>query len=191
MTWLLNYHRPLEPTLLDGFFLSLGKGLCLATSFEKNCQYVLRIMRIVEHYERSQDAVVSLIEYVRSLKDPLLGQALRELSGRTDTFPHEIGLLEKARIARNYVVHEAGVLGYFSDTSEEDLKEKAANLRAAVLDLAAGDNIVSGWSYEIQEKAPAPRYIQRVYPKCIESWVCDNGAAVLPHPTLSDLLESQ
>jgi len=44
-------------------------------------------------------------------------------------------------------------------------------LRAAVADLAAGDNVVSRWCYEIDEKEPAPRDFISAYPDMVATWI--------------------
>jgi len=36
---------------------------------------------------------------------------------------------------------------------------------------AAGDNLVSRWMYEIDQKEPAPTAIQRLYPEWVDRWI--------------------
>ena len=52
MGWSLDYKSPQNIELLDQFFLTAGKSLYLASSFESKCQWILFIMKITEHFER-------------------------------------------------------------------------------------------------------------------------------------------
>lgn len=66
-------------------------------------------------------------------------------------------LLHNARRARNLIAHEGMPAAPIWDLSRKSIIEHAERLRAAVADLTAGDNVVSTWCYEIEEKMPAPR----------------------------------
>lgn len=55
MPWSLDYQPPKEPARLEQLFLAVGKALYLASAFEAKCQFLLRIMKIVRHYESTGD----------------------------------------------------------------------------------------------------------------------------------------
>lgn len=55
--------------------------------------------------------------------------------------------------------------------SDEKVPSSRASLRNAVAELARGDNVVSRWIYEIEEKLPAPRDTRDLYPECVDAWI--------------------
>lgn len=170
MGWSLSYQRPKEPELLDEFFLAVGKALYLANAFESKCRYVLRIAKLVHHFEQTSDASATW-ELAQALKDKLLGPTVGELKGFPEIKPTDIELLEKAKDSRNFIAHEGANIGYVHSASAKQIHEQLARLRKEVETLVSGDNVVSRWVYEIEEKEPAPVEIQKVYPKWVEQWV--------------------
>jgi hypothetical protein len=118
------------------------------------------------HPEESlPDAIVSLS------KDKLLGSTITELSLFPMVKPHEITFLEKARDARNFIAHEGADFGYVWWVKERQIREHLVKLRAAVTDLAQGDNVVSRWVYEIEEKERAPESFSNCYVSMVDAWI--------------------
>ena len=170
MGWSLSYHPPKEAALLDEFFLAVGKALYLANAFESKCRFVLRTAKLVQHFEETDDASATM-EFAKILKDKMLGQTISELKGFPEIRPDDIAVVEKAKDARNFIAHEGASFGYVDSASAKHIKEQLEHLRREVAVLTAGDNVVSRWVYEIEEKEPAPRLIQEAYPKWVEQWV--------------------
>lgn len=176
MGWSLDYQSPREPELLDQFFLSVGKALYLASAFESKCQWVLRIVKIAAHFQRSSDASATA-ELAKAMKDKLLGPTLNELKGFPEFTAADVAKLERAKDARNFIAHESTEIGSLSSATAKVICERIGRLRTELSALASGDNLVSAWVYEISEKEPPPRGIQSEYPEWVSQWVFgdDNG----------------
>jgi hypothetical protein len=172
MGWSLDYLPIREIELLEQFFLAAGKALYLATAFEAKCRYVLRIAKLAHHYEETGDASATMA-LAEILKDKMLFATIKELKGFSEIRVADIDLLEKAKNARNYIAHECAGFGPLSGIAERSILERLGRLRHEIGVLAAGDNIVSRWVYEIEEKEAAPRDIQNTYVQRAEQWVFD------------------
>lgn len=170
MGWSLNYQRPKEPELLEEFFLAVGKALYLASAFEAKCRFVLRTAKLAHHFNQTDDASATLA-LAKAMKDKLLGPTIAELKGFPDVSSNDIVVLEQAKNARNFIAHESADIGHLSSASAKQIHEQLARLRCELRALVAGDNLVSRWVYEIEEKEPAPSGIQAAYPKWVEQWV--------------------
>jgi len=168
MGWSLDYLPIREPELLEQFFSAVGKALYLATDFEAKCCYVLRMAKLAHHWEETGDASATMA-LAKVLKDKMLCATINELKGFSEIKVADIDLLEKAKDARNYIAHECAVVGLA--VPAKFIHEQIERLRTQVVVLAGGDNVVSRWVYEIEEKEPAPRDIQRTYVQRVEEWV--------------------
>lgn len=170
MGWSLDYKSPQNIELLDQFFLTAGKSLYLASSFESKCQWILFIMKITEHFERKRDTTASM-KLAKTLKNKLLGPTLNELKEFPDFTYDDITKLERAKNARNFIVHESTNIGPLSSTPTVVIREKLNQLRNELNALIPGDNLVSSWIYEITEKEPSPSGIKAEYPTMISEWI--------------------
>lgn len=170
MGWSLDYQPPKEQVLLNQLFLAVGKSLYLASEFEDKCQWVLRIVMIQHHYENTRD-ISSSFELARVLKKKMLGLTILDLNNLTEITAKDLATLECGRDARNYIAHESTQVGPLSSTSAKTITEKLTRLRAELEALAAADNLISTWIYEIEEKERAPKGIQGAYPDWVFQWV--------------------
>ncbi len=170
MAWSLGYLPPREPELLDEFFLAVGKALYLANGFEAKCRHIVRLAKLVDHHEETGDATASLV-FVRALKAKMLGRTIMEM--RESPIIHEahIQTLERAKDARNFIAHEGANVGEPSSVSARQLDEQLHRLRKEVGFLTIGDNLVSRWVYEIENREPAPAEIQEGYLQMIDEWI--------------------
>ncbi|WP_162641518.1 hypothetical protein [Streptosporangium sp. 'caverna'] len=173
MSWSLSRLKPREPELLDATFLSAGRALYLANEFESKCQFVLRISNLISVVQ--DDPVLSLQEAISSLpREKMLGATLKDLTQHTlGGFDSEdIDVLDKARKARNFIAHEGVAIGAMWVARSNKILDHIIRLRAAVTDLAHGDNIISQWCHGIEEpKEPLPRFFVEAYPSMIDNWV--------------------
>src|SRR5436309_6382 len=154
MGWSLDYLPVGEPELLEQFFSVAGKALYLATFFEAKCRYVLRIAKLAHAYEDTGDASATMA-LAEVLKDRMLCATIKDLKGFSEIKAADIDLLEKAKDARNFIAHECADLGLLSSVPARSIQEQLRRLREHVVVLAAGDNVVSRWVYEIEEKGAA------------------------------------
>jgi hypothetical protein len=173
MGWSVGYKQPPESDLIDEILLAAGKALYLANNFESNCQYVLRIANLVDLIK--DDPVASLEEAAAKLpEDKMLGPTLQGLFAHTDIpmLPDRMAALKRAKDARNYIAHEGAMaIGELDSYNVQGMLDALRALRAKVIDLANGDNIVSCWVYEIDEpREPLPPIV-RDYPDLVDDWI--------------------
>lgn len=187
MGWSLGYLKPREPQLLDALFLSAGRALHLANSFESKCQYVLRIAHLAEATQA--DPVLGLQEVIANLpRDKMLGGTLRDLSTtRLGSQTSDFDLLDGAREARNFIAHEGADIGNVMDAKQRTILKRATRLREAVADLASGDNVVSQWVFHIEEPNDyLPKGLVDAYPMMVDDWVFSHFGGLLDPPEAPD-----
>jgi hypothetical protein len=170
MVWSLSYLPPRDPALLDEFFLAVGKALYIANAFEGKCRFVLRIAKLANHFENTNDASATMA-LANALKDKFLCPTIVELKGFLKIRPGDIELLEKAKDARNYIAHEGASIGPLYNISARQIHKQLTDLHSQVELLVTGDNVVSRWVYEIEEKENAPLEIQKAYPRWVDDWI--------------------
>jgi len=156
--------------MLDELFLAVGKAMYLANSFESKCHFVLRIAKLDNWFKETSDASATW-KLAQTLKDNLLGQTIRELKSFPEIKPTDIELLEKAKASRNFIAHEGADIGFLWSASSKLINEHLVRLRQEVKILVSGDNLVSRWVYEIENKEPVPMGIQMVYSKWVDKWI--------------------
>lgn len=170
MGWSPNYQSIRRPDLLNDFFLSVGKALYFAASFEAKCRFVLRCDKLADKYRESED-VSATVTLARELRDPMLGQTVNQMQTRSGFSRADVQLLEEAKEARNWIVHECADIGDLADVPVQLVSERLANLRRKLRCMIDGDNVVSRWVYEIEEGEPAPDGIQSDYPSIVDEWI--------------------
>lgn len=166
MGWTINYATLRSPHDLDAFLQVVGRALYIATEFERKCKSVLGVTHIVDSYALTGDASASFA-LAEAVQKRLLHPVIRDLGKRLEPDPGDVELLERAREARNFIAHEAA--SCFTNNRDGELERLRLEVRA----LAAGDNVVSRWVYEIAEKEAAPSAIQQRYVDWVEQWVFD------------------
>lgn len=155
----------------DGLHLALGRALAVAQNYEHNARFVLQIVRVGKEYKKrgEVEALDELIEYVNNLPREMLGRLVRGFDQLGGIAASKIDTLRRGVDARNYIAHEAAAgLSY---DGPKGIAERMQKLDDAVRDLVEADNLMSCWSYEIQEKAPAPLTIRLSYPVNARQWV--------------------
>ncbi|MFF7969121.1 hypothetical protein ACFZC3_27675 [Streptomyces sp. NPDC007903] len=194
MGWSLSYLKPREPRLLDALFLSAGRALHLANAFESKCQYVLRMANLAEAAQA--DPVLGLQEMINSLPpNKMLGGTLRELASTSlGSLTSDFDALDGAREARNFIAHKGASVGSMSAVSQDDILKHVARLRAAVADLALGDNVVSKWCFHLDEPNESlPRMLIDAYPTMVDGWVFSHFGGLLDaeDDSPSDVVEAE
>ncbi|WP_092544483.1 hypothetical protein [Actinoplanes derwentensis] len=171
MAWSLSLREFRQPLLAEELLLAAGKALYLANAFETKCQYVLRILNLVQIVE--SDPVLTLEQAFAALpQDKMLAATVQDITGyQLSSDMAKMDLLHRARRARNFIAHEGMSTGPIWGLHRQTIIEHTGRLRAAVADLAAGDNVVSAWCYEIDEKEPAPRDFTSAYPDMVATWI--------------------
>ena len=170
MGWSLSYQSPKEPELLEQFFVTIGKALYIANQFEAKCHNVLRISNLLKYAKQTND-LDAAIRLVKELREPMLANALAALISPLRISPEQVAILEKAKDARNFIAHEGAAIGPVYLATSKIIERRLGELRDSVSHLADGDNLVSRWIYEIEEKEAAPRSFYEEYPSMLLAWV--------------------
>jgi hypothetical protein len=166
----LSLRQPLEPELCDAVLFAAGEALYIANAFEEKCKFVLRIANLEAFVVNK--AGVSLTEAFASIaKDKMLHSTLVDLGKFPQVTPDDLAALEKAKDGRNFIAHEGALFGMVWLAPKREIEEHVEKLRNAVRALAEGDNVVSGWVYEIEEKERPPVMFVSGYPDMVQSWV--------------------
>lgn len=171
MGWSINHQKMHNSDLKSFFFGVVGRLLYLANHFEEKCSFVLKVAKLEEHIEENGSLPVS-DELVGLLKDKMLGKTIIEMGEIPSFTKDDIDALDKARKARNLIAHEGAAIGYPITTVRSKLVlDQLTKLREAMTDLIEGDNLVSGWVYEITEKDYPPQDLIADYPQRVAGWV--------------------
>jgi hypothetical protein len=175
MSWFPNYLPLPEPELSDAALLSVGKALHVANSFEANCKHVLEVAEAASYIEERPDA--SILEAFNAIiQASFLDGTIKRLGQLSDITASDISLLQRAKDARNFIAHEGAM---FFSSRKGLIIARLKVLREEVLHLAHGANLVSLWSYEIENREPGPRGIFEEYPKMVDRWVFGHVADVI------------
>ena len=170
MGWSLSHLQHPNPKLVDSALLAAGKALHLANAFESKCKFVLRIAKLDSYCELRPDA--TLPDAIASLsRDKLLAPTIAELKLFPPVSAKEVIALEKAREARNFIAHEGALFGSIWNARERSVLEHLTKLRAAVAELAHGDDVVSRWVYEIEEKEVPSKQLLANYAELVDAWI--------------------
>ena len=158
--------------------------------------HVLRIISVAEYVKKGGD-ISDTEAVVAVLKAKLLGPTIKGMNRVPYFDVGDIALLERAKDARNFIAHDCANLGWpLSDVSARLIHENLARLRREVESLTAGDNVISRCVFEIDQKEPAPPWIQQEYPQWVQRWIfgsIDSGQIIEANEdkrTLSEKLDA-
>ncbi|MEU4275320.1 hypothetical protein AB0F57_10260 [Streptomyces tanashiensis] len=178
-SWSISLLKPREPELFDALFLSVGRAL-LANAYEDKCQYVLRVGNLITAHQA--DPAMTFEEAVASVPaDKLLGGTLHSLAAHAMGRTMDMDTLHKARQDRNWIAHEGASIGAIWSVDRDRILQHTVKLRAAVTDLALGDNTISQWCHGLAEPhdLPPAGWING-YPDAVDTWVFGHLRGLLP-----------
>lgn len=148
----------------------IGKGLLICQKFEDTCKDIVWWLKMI--LKATDEGVEFLGQEHRAYGDRLhsmlLGRALSTLDADADRFgvtPEQLRTLDRAKDARNWIVHESGLQAIYGSGEPG---EQA--FTCAVLQVARGDFLVSRWSYEFHEKESGTKDEQE-YVNTIRQWL--------------------
>lgn len=185
----------------EAYFEALGRALGLAQNFEQSCKFVFGIWDLGKTHEEGKiQTRDERRAYSEKLMGRMLGALVKSLRDDIDITDADKAAFEAAREARNYLAHEAAAVGLFIPPKYAwrklreimrgslDMaaieKERTGMLLAHIRDglpkfvkavqaIATADNIVSGWSYMIQEKEDHLPFVTEHYVQSIVAWVLE------------------
>ncbi len=168
--------------IAEAYFASLGRALALAQHFESECKEILLWIEVAMGFE---DGRLKKLEDIRSFSEVLatrlLGASVRRLEALPFVDSKKLAALVAAKDARNYLAHEAAMWGLYPSVKYGEkltALHYVPRLRREIEALAEGDNLVSIWSYEFQEKEAAPYSFSQRYPTEVAAWVLEPLDAV-------------
>lgn len=152
---------------------SLGRALALAQSFEANCKYVLLIANLDDEIAKKKiDSLKDVRNYSERLEEWFkLGGAVTQFKERHRIQDKDIATLREGTSARNYIAHKAGHSLLLGEASDKEIVRELENYQSRVFQLANAENLISQWSYVIQEKAVPPRGVIMGFPQQVSAWV--------------------
>ncbi|MFN0299208.1 MAG: hypothetical protein ACKVQU_02520 [Burkholderiales bacterium] len=181
------------------YLVALGRAIALAQNFEINCKFVFGVNDLGEAFAAKKIGVKAWQSYGKKLMKRSLGETLR---GRDNDqiFKRQIPVLEAARVARNYLAHQAAEPALYVPAMsgkhklrdlilkkvdrlkiEKERQEMVVSylqkilprFEKAIRDFAEGDKVVSEWSYIIQEKDAHMPMITETYVDDAVEWVLE------------------
>src|SRR5699024_8633851 len=103
--------------------------------------------------------------------DQVLARTLEQLTGRVPATDREGKLLHSAKDARNFIAHEGACFEIHQPVGSK-LGEHLDKLHAEVRSLAAGDNLVSLWAFQIENpRESKPSILMAGYDDALVRWV--------------------
>jgi hypothetical protein len=183
----------------EDYLTALGRATALAQNFEGNCKFVFGTYDLGDAFLEGRVDSENWTAYGQKLMSRSLGGALRNRED-DDTFKEHVVAFEAARVARNYLAHEAAVpalyvppmngrhklLDFLAKNVDRDkvvqercemvidhVKEALPTFVKAVRDLAEGDTIVCRWSFLIQEKHADIPAMGEQYADDVVKWVLE------------------
>lgn len=175
MPWTISRFEPDNADYIDAYLATVGRALCIATHFEDRIHEVLRVIRITDAARDGKDHN-EIREIALGYRKKLLAATIHEVGNAEEIHAKDVEILTSARESRNYIAHKAASLGPFEYVKEADIAERFALLVPHIRNVAAGENLVSRWSYEICEREPAPAEFCISYPERVLKWVLGNLA---------------
>lgn len=154
----------------EAYLSSLGRALSVAQHLETTARFVLRVYEATENHGRRKSCD-EMKQLMNLLGRVLLGKMVQRFEHYGEFSASDIEILKLGTEARNYIAHKSAlVVSEYPDRPDE-LIQQIAHLKERVADLVNADNLVSSWSYEIQEKEPTPKALYDIYPSRIWSWI--------------------
>jgi hypothetical protein len=158
----------------DSFLLTVGKSLALCQNFEINCKTALMWMDLataLKTQEVSLSEEEKLNDFVSKLMKRMLGENIKRLKEKYGINEKHISILSLAKDGRNFIAHDAAKAFFEPRYGEQSMSSVLPELYKHVQAVAAGDNMVASWNYEINEKEPAPHLLRKSYPDEVVKWV--------------------
>jgi len=158
--------------LIEPYAHSAGRALVLAQHFEAMCKDMLAWFHIsqkidegkIKHWSETKAAADELVGL-------MLGGVIKRLGDDHEVTDAERTTLVLAKGARNYIAHEYGARYSFISWRDRSRPKDDPRFESEVRALAAGDNLVSSWSFMFHEKEPPPSGYMSEYPDRLVAWI--------------------
>ena len=151
MGWSFGYALNNFNPDLDRYLLIIGRAIYLSCEFERKCKYVCVVS------EREDEIVrTACIDFSKEItKEKLLNSAIKRMQKlghykAVNHNPEYEKVLEDGRLARNYIAHEAALIGPFGGTFQP-IEDNKVKLLSHVRNLIEADNLISRIIYALED----------------------------------------
>lgn len=169
MPWSLNRFEPQNRELQGRYFAAVGKALAIANNFEHKVLHVLGVM----YLDEAADADIEFDEigdYYDRAREERLFKAIQRIGVDEEVTAKQLETLHTGRTSRNFLAHEGPAIFNASSVSDKHIYKRVLVLEPHVREIAKVDNIVSAWTYNIQEREPAPQHFMSTYEDRVVDW---------------------
>ncbi|MBU1318937.1 MAG: hypothetical protein KKG33_01420 [candidate division Zixibacteria bacterium] len=156
------------------YLAAVGRALVLSQHFEYTCKDVLCLFDFVKGVREGKEQDLDTWQNIaEKTMENRLANAVKKYGNVHGTTEGNLSLLDMARLARNYIAHDAALLWYFPSNDDLRLSARISTLREAANDLAAAHNLVSDWGYSMKNIKPPPPALESTYVHRAVGWVME------------------
>lgn len=162
----------IEDKNVEQYLSSVGRAMYLCRNFETNFKTALVWLDLATAHKAgklplSKEALMK--SYADKFLSQMLGHSVRRLKEEFHPSEYTLDTLNTAKDSRNVIVHDA--TSAIMNAKVETIKSSAIMLHKHVVNVAEGDNIVSAWHYEIQNKKQPTNKMTTSYIDDVVEWV--------------------
>ena len=158
----------------QAYIASIGRAITVAQHLEATARFVIRVYESTEADKSGKTKDFDeLKELMKLLDNVLLGRMVRRFEQYGEFSESDVEILKLGTEARNFMAHKSAlIVSEFPDRPDE-LIQQVKLYKIRVNELCNADNLVSSWSYEIQENEPTPKQFFEEYPLKLSSWILE------------------
>ena len=162
----------IEDENVEQYLSSVGRAMYLCRNFETNFKTALVWLDLATAHKAgklplSKEALMK--SYADKFLSQMLGHSVRRLKEEFHPSEYTLETLNTAKDSRNVIVHDA--TSAIMNAKVDAIKNAAIMLHKHVVNVAEGDNIVSAWHYEIQNKKQPTNKMTTSYIDDVVEWV--------------------
>lgn len=154
----------------DGIYSTLGRALTLAAHFESCCRSLAEILHLKFGQREIFESEEPMKEFLKKLHDRPLNKHISKFAPSEDDFRR---LMDKARFARNEIVHEIPVGMHDQNGLNHNEEYFLKRIRELSVLLAEADRAVCFALTEIANEHMPNNDFLKNYPDRVVKWVCE------------------
>ena len=162
----------IEDANVEQYLSTVGRAMYLCRNFETNFKTAIVWLDLATAHKAgklplSKETLIK--SYADKFLSQMLGHSVRRLKEEFHPSEYTLETLNTAKDSRNVIVHDA--TSAIINAKPETIKKAATMLHEHVVKVAVGDNIVSAWHYEIQNKKQPTQKMTESYVENVVEWV--------------------
>ena len=159
-------------TSYENYISAVGRAIAVCQNFEACAHHGMVVWEITQNNNRQLE-FDELRSIALALRNVALGGATRRLSDADDFGADHAEVLERGRIARNWLAHESTILIDVKGDIRDDFVSHLREFREHVKYLCDADATLAAASYEIQDRELVRTESQESYARRVEAWVLE------------------